>query len=175
TGLIEQLSGRAVHRQYLAVVVGAMVAGSSIDAPIGRHGRDRVRMAVVEGGRPAITHYRVQQRYRAHTALECRLETGRTHQIRVHMAHIRHPLIGDPLYGGALRIPKAASAELDTVLRGFRRQALHAQYLSFAHPASGEPVQCEAPVPADLTALMAALQTDSAQALALAPRPRIRR
>ena len=161
TALVEQLSARGVHRQYLAVVTGALVAGGTVDAPIDRHPRDRVRMAVREDGREAVTHYRLRERFRAHTALECRLETGRTHQIRVHMAHVRHPIVGDPLYGGPLKLPKGASEALAAALRGFRRQALHAETLEFAHPASGEAVRCSAPVPADMLALMAALREDA--------------
>lgn len=107
TALVEQLAARDVHRQYLAIVMGALVAGGTADAPIDRHPRDRLKMAVREDGKEAITHYRLRERFRAHTALECRLETGRTHQIRVHMAHVRHPIIGDPLYGGALKLPRA--------------------------------------------------------------------
>lgn len=174
TALVAQLGARTVQRRYLAVVLGSMVAGGSVDAPIGRHPRDRVRMAVIEGGRPAITHYRVQRRFRAHTAIECQLETGRTHQIRVHMAHIGHALIGDPLYGGTLRLPKAASEGLVRALRGFRRQALHAQHLQFVHPSSGETMQFTAPVPADLHALIEALAEDAATQPALS-RPRLRR
>ena len=162
TALVAQLSARGVHRQYLAVVVGALVAGGTVDAPIDRHPRDRVRMAVREDGREAVTHYRLRERFRAHTALECRLETGRTHQIRVHMAHARHPIVGDPLYGGPLRLPKGASDDLAAALRGFGRQALHAETLEFTHPASGEPLRCSAPVPDDLLALMAALREDAA-------------
>ena len=161
TALVEQLSARGVHRQYLAVVTGALVAGGTVDAPIDRHPRDRIRMAVREDGREAVTHYRLRERFRAHTAVECRLETGRTHQIRVHMAHVRHPIVGDPLYGGALKLPKGASEELAAALRGFRRQALHAETLEFAHPASGEPVRCTAPVPQDMLVLMAALREDA--------------
>ncbi len=162
TALVAQLSARGVHRQYLAVVVGALVAGGTVDAPIDRHPRDRVRMAVREDGREAVTHYRLRERFRAHTALECRLETGRTHQIRVHLAHARHPIVGDPLYGGPLRLPKGASDGLASALRGFGRQALHAETLEFTHPASGEPLRCSAPVPDDLLALMAALREDAA-------------
>ena len=102
TALVEQLSARAVHRQYLAVVVGALVSGGTANAAIDRHPRDRIRMAVREDGREAVTHYRLRERFRAHTLLECRLETGRTHQIRVHMQHLKHPIVGDPLYGGPL-------------------------------------------------------------------------
>jgi 23S rRNA pseudouridine1911/1915/1917 synthase len=162
TSLVAQLSERDVHRQYLAVVVGALVSGGSVSAAIDRHPRDRIRMAVREDGRDATTHYRLRERFRAHTALECRLETGRTHQIRVHMQHLKHPIIGDPLYGGSLKLPKGASDELVAALRGFRRQALHAETLEFAHPSSGEPVRCTAPVPADLQQLMRALREDAA-------------
>lgn len=160
-GLVEQLSAREVHRQYLAIVVGALVSGGTADAPIDRHPRDRLRMAVREGGREAVTHFRLRERFRAHTALECRLETGRTHQIRVHMQHLRHPIVGDPLYGGALKLPKAASDELAAALRGFRRQALHAETLEFAHPRTGEPVRAGAPVPEDMQALMRLLREDA--------------
>ena len=164
SSLIEQLSGREVHRQYLAVVVGPMIAGGTVDAPIGRHPTDRIRQAVVkEGqGKQAVTHYRVRERFRAHTLVECRLETGRTHQIRVHMAFAKHPLIGDPLYGGSFKLPKAATPELVEALRGFRRQALHAEKLSFRHPVSGEAVTTESPMPDDMQALLAALRADTA-------------
>ncbi|KAB7776992.1 23S rRNA pseudouridine(1911/1915/1917) synthase RluD [Xanthomonas sp. LMG 12460] len=161
TSLVAQLSARDVHRQYLAVVVGALVSGGTANAPIDRHPRDRLRMAVREDGRDAVTHYRLRERFRAHTALECRLETGRTHQIRVHMAHLKHPIVGDPLYGGPLKLPKGASEELIAELRGFKRQALHAETLEFKHPLSGEPVRATAAVPADLQQLMAALRVDA--------------
>ena len=165
TSLVEQLSGREVHRQYLAVVQGTMVAGTTINAPIGRHPTDRVRMAVAKegaSGRDAITHYRVREKFRAHTLVECRLETGRTHQIRVHMAYVRHPIVGDPLYGGSFRMPKAATDELAARLHGFRRQALHAEKLSFKHPATGEMVTTEAPVPDDMQGLVLDLRNDTA-------------
>ena len=171
TALVTQLSSREVHRQYLAVVTGALVSGGTADAPIDRHPRDRLRMAVREDGRDAITHFRLRERFRAHTALECRLETGRTHQIRVHMAHLKHPIVGDPLYGGSLKLPKGASEELVAALRGFKRQALHAETLEFVHPVSGEAIRCTAPVPDDLQALLAALRVDAA-AHAEAGRPR---
>ena len=164
TALVEQLSARAVHRQYLAVVVGALVSGGTANLPIDRHPRDRIRMAVREDGRDAVTHYRLRERFRAHTLLECRLETGRTHQIRVHMQHLKHPIIGDPLYGGPLKLPKGATPELVETLRGFKRQALHAETLEFAHPVGGEPVRCSAPMPADMQALVAVLRGDSAAA-----------
>jgi len=162
TALVEQLAARDVHRQYLAIVMGALVAGGTADAPIDRHPRDRLKMGVREDGKEAITHYRLRERFRAHTALECRLETGRTHQIRVHMAHIRHPIVGDPLYGGALKLPKGASEELVAALRGFKRQALHAETLEFVHPITGEQVRNTAPVPADMLHLMKVLREDSA-------------
>lgn len=161
TRLVAMLAERDVHRQYLAIVTGALVAGGSANAPIDRHPRDRLRMAVREDGRDAITHFRLRERYRMHTALECQLETGRTHQIRVHMQHLRHPIVGDPLYGGPLKLPKGASEELLAALRGFRRQALHAQVLEFAHPLSGETIRCEAPVPDDMQALMHLLREDT--------------
>ena len=162
--LVEMLGERRIHRQYEAVVNGTMVAGSTVDAPMDRHRTDRLKRAVVEGGRPAVTHYRVRERYRAHTRIECRLETGRTHQIRVHMQHIRFPLVGDPLYGGGLRLPRGATAELDAALRAFKRQALHAERLAFTHPFTGEEIAVDAPRPADLAALIGALQRDAAGA-----------
>jgi 23S rRNA pseudouridine1911/1915/1917 synthase len=160
TALVAQLSAREVHRQYLAVVGGAMVSGGTANAPIDRHPRDRLRMAVREDGREAVTHFRLRERFRAHTLLECRLETGRTHQIRVHMAHLKHPIIGDPLYGGPLKLPKGASDNLIAALRGFKRQALHAETLEFVHPIGGQPVRCSAPMPDDMQALVRALRED---------------
>lgn len=164
TALVAQLSAREVHRQYLAVVVGSLVSGGTVNAAIDRHPRDRLRQVVREDGREAVTHYRLRERFRAHTLLECRLETGRTHQIRVHMAHIKHPIIGDPLYGGPLKLPKGATAGLVESLRGFKRQALHAETLEFVHPLSGEPVRCSTPMPADMLALVATLREDSREA-----------
>ena len=161
TALVEQLAARTIHRQYEAVVNGVLVAGGTVDAPLDRHPVDRLKRAVVEDGKPAVTHYRVRERFRGHTHIECLLETGRTHQIRVHMAHVRHPLVGDPLYGGSMRLPKGATPELTTTLRRFRRQALHAERIEFAHPVSGEPVAVQAPRPADLQALLTALREDA--------------
>lgn len=163
TALVAQLAAREIHRQYEAIVNGPIIAGGTIDAPLDRHPVDRLRRAVIDDGKPAVTHYRVRERFRAHTRIECVLETGRTHQIRVHMAHVRHALIGDPLYGGSLRLPKAASPELVATLRGFRRQALHAEKVELAHPIHGTPLQAIAPAPADLLALAAALRIDTAQ------------
>ncbi len=159
--LVEQLQARAVHRAYLALVHGALTAGGTIDAPLGRHPRDRLRMAVVESGKPAISHYRVLERFPAHTLVQVRLETGRTHQIRVHMAHIHSPLVGDPLYGGRLRIPRAASPALRDALSGFRRQALHATRLEFIHPASGAAVSWEVGMPEDFSQLLDVLRPEA--------------
>jgi 23S rRNA pseudouridine1911/1915/1917 synthase len=163
TSLVEQLQARAVHRQYAAVVYGAMIAGGSVDAPIGRHPHDRIKQAIVEepAGKPAVTHYRVRERFRAHTLIECRLETGRTHQIRVHLAHVHHPLVGDKVYGGGLRLPKGATQQLGDTMRGFHRQALHAEKLEFAHPVSGDVVSVAAKHPADLESLIVALRSDT--------------
>ncbi len=158
TALTRALAAHAIERRYLAVVSGVLTGGGRIDAPIDRHPVDRKRMAVRDNGRPAVTHYTVRERFAAHTAVDVRLETGRTHQIRVHFAHRRHPLVGDPAYGGRLALPKGASDTVAEALRGFRRQALHAGRLEFAHPVSGERVTAEAPVPADLDALMTALR-----------------
>ena len=161
TALVEQLSARDVHRQYLAVVLGALVSGGTANAPIDRHPRDRIRMAVRDDGRDAVTHFRLRERFRGHTLLECRLETGRTHQIRVHMHHMKHPIVGDPLYGGPLKLPKGATETLVEALRGFKRQALHAEVLEFVHPVTGEAIRCSAPVPADMQALVDALRDDT--------------
>lgn len=158
--LVKQLQARTVKRRYVAVVNGVMVSGGSIEAPLGRHQRDRRRMAVTERGKPAISHYRVAGRYRAHTLVQVDLETGRTHQIRVHLAHRGYPLVGDPVYGGRQRTPKAASPELLMALRGFRRQALHASHLSLQHPRSQQMMSWEQPLPADMQQLVAELAAD---------------
>ncbi|WP_266168444.1 23S rRNA pseudouridine(1911/1915/1917) synthase RluD [Dyella subtropica] len=166
TALVEMLSRHDVERQYEAVVLGTLVAGGTVDAPIGRHMGDRLRQAVrdEEDGKHAVTHYRLRERFRAHSLLQCNLETGRTHQIRVHLAHINHPLVGDPLYGGGLRLPKGATPELVAALRGFRRQALHAERLAFEHPISHEPLSFSAARPADQQELIDALRADTQQA-----------
>jgi 23S rRNA pseudouridine1911/1915/1917 synthase len=164
TALVDLLSRHEVERQYEAVVLGTMVSGGTVDAPIGRHMGDRLRQAVrdEEDGKRAVTHYRLRERFRAHSLVQCQLETGRTHQIRVHLAHINHPLLGDPLYGGGLKLPKGASPELIAVMRGFRRQALHAEKLAFVHPISGESLSFSAERPADQHALIEALRVDLA-------------
>jgi 23S rRNA pseudouridine1911/1915/1917 synthase len=158
TQLVEQLQARSVSREYAAVAVGAMTGGGTVDAPMGRHPRARKKMAVVPGGKPAITHYRVTERFAHHTLVSVRLETGRTHQIRVHMAHIHYPLVGDPQYGGRPRLPRGADAALVDMLRGFPRQALHARGLGLVHPASGEDVRWEVPLPEDMEALLECLR-----------------
>ncbi len=155
--LVAQLAERQIHRHYAAIVVGRIIAGGSVDAPIGRHPKKRTHMAVVQRGRPAVTHYRVQQHFPAHTLLSLALESGRTHQIRVHMSHIGHPLLGDPAYGRRLHIPTGASAALEQTLRTFHRQALHACALEFEHPGTGETLRIEAPLPEDMRALLAVL------------------
>jgi 23S rRNA pseudouridine1911/1915/1917 synthase len=162
--LTAALERREIRRTYRAICQGVLTGGGTVDAPIGRHRRERTKMAVGEGGRPARTHYRVVERFRAHTHCEIELETGRTHQIRVHMAHIRAPLVGDPVYGGRPRLPPAASAELRTALQQFRRQALHASRLRLPHPTSGEALAFESPLPADLAALLTLLRADAAGA-----------
>lgn len=154
TALVTQMRARRIEREYAALVVGEMVAGGCVDQPLGRHPRDRVRMSVQPGGRRAVTHYRVWRRFRAYTLLRVRLETGRTHQIRVHMAWLRHPVVGDPVYGGRLLLPKAADESLRTALRAFRRQALHACRLAFTHPLSDQPLSFEAPIPDDMRSLI---------------------
>lgn len=160
--LIRAMAARQIARTYEAVVSGVLIAGGTIDAPIGRDPLQRTRMRVVQAGRPAVTHYRVLARYRAHTRLELRLETGRTHQIRVHMAWHGHPLVGDPRYAGRPRPPRGAAAALREALEAFPRQALHAAALSFLHPAGAHTVTVEAPRPDDLARLIAVLEADTA-------------
>jgi 23S rRNA pseudouridine1911/1915/1917 synthase len=159
--LVAQLQAREFEREYLAIVVGVMTAGGTVEAPIGRHPVQRKRMAVVERGKPAVTHYRVLERFRAHSLIRVNLETGRTHQIRVHMAYIHFPLVGDPIYGGRLKLPRGCTDELAEALRHFRRQALHAARLGIVHPQTGEYLKWEAPLPADMQALLAVLQADA--------------
>lgn len=161
--LVDALQARLVKREYLAVVQTLLTAGGSIDAPIGRHPVDRKRMAVVPGGKESLTHYRVEERFRAHTLVRVQLETGRTHQIRVHMAHQRIPIVGDPVYGGRLRLPPNADTGLQQQLAGFRRQALHASRLTLKHPSRGETVSWESPLPADMERLIEALRADARQ------------
>jgi len=161
TNLVDALQLREITREYEAVANGIMTAGGIVDEPIGRHPTKRTNMAVTFSGRPSVTHYRVLEKYRLHTRLRIRLETGRTHQIRVHMSHITHPLVGDPSYGGRPRPPKNATPELLTTLRGFRRQALHAAMLSLYHPITGELMTWHADLPDDFVELLEVLQQDN--------------
>lgn len=159
--LVEQLQARTVKREYCAVCIGVMTGGGTIDAPMGRHPKQRKKMAVLgAGGKRAVTHYRVTRRFGHHTRIAVTLETGRTHQIRVHMAHRHYPLVGDPVYGGRPRIPKGASDELIEALRGFPRQALHARALGLIHPQTGQDMQFECPLPQDLVDLLTVLQQE---------------
>jgi 23S rRNA pseudouridine1911/1915/1917 synthase len=162
TSLSRQLLARTMTREYQAVCIGVMTGGGTIDEPIGRHRSDRLRMTVRQDGRPAITHYRLLERFRAHTLVAVKLETGRTHQIRLHFAHLRYPIVGDPVYGGRFALPKGASDALAAALRAFRRQALHAASLAFDHPRSGKRAVFASPLPADFVALLAALRADLA-------------
>jgi 23S rRNA pseudouridine1911/1915/1917 synthase len=162
--LVAALAAHDIEREYLALCTGAMTGGGTVDEPIGRHRTQRIKMAVRRDGRAAITHYRIEQRFRAHTLARVRLETGRTHQIRVHLAHVGYPIVGDPVYGGRRRIPAGATPQLIAALDGFRRQALHAARLEFVHPKSGKPVTFEAPLPPDFRQLLAALERDQAEA-----------
>jgi len=161
TSLVDQLAEKTVTREYDAVVVGAMTGGGVVDARIGRHPTQRTKMAVVESGKMAVTHYRIAQRFRGHTHVKCYLETGRTHQIRVHMSYIGYPLVGDPLYGGRLKLPKSASPELVDMLSHFKRQALHASKLELMHPETGEDMVFTAPLPEDIQQLLDVLNEDT--------------
>ena len=161
TALVRALADRDISRRYVAVCYGVLTGGGTIDAPIGRHPVDRKRMSIQQNGKPAVTHYTVRERFAAFTLVDVRLETGRTHQIRVHFAHRRHALVGDPVYGGRLALPKGASEELIQTLRGFKRQALHAAKLGFAHPVSGEALEFEAPLPDDFAHLLDVLRRDA--------------
>ena len=159
--LVSQLQDRTVRREYCAVCIGVMTGGGTVDEPIGRHPRQRKKMAVLAvGGKPAVTHYRVTRRFGHHTQIAVNLETGRTHQIRVHMAHRHYPLVGDTVYGGRPRIPKGASEALIGALRGFTRQALHARALGLFHPQSGEELAFECPLPEDMLQLLDILERE---------------
>jgi 23S rRNA pseudouridine1911/1915/1917 synthase len=156
--LVAALREHHVQREYVALCVGSLTGGGTVEKPIGRHRTDRLRMAVRADGRAAVTHYRIEERFARHTLLRVMLETGRTHQIRVHLAHIGHPLVGDPLYGGRRQLVAGlAPAERDA-LAAFRRQALHAAKLEFAHPVTGKSIAVQSPLPEDLTALLTVLR-----------------
>jgi 23S rRNA pseudouridine1911/1915/1917 synthase len=165
TSLSRQLEARTMSREYLALCVGVMTGGGTIDAPIGRNRSDRLRMAIRGSGRPAVTHYRVIEKFRAHTYLSVQLETGRTHQIRVHLSHLKYPIVGDPVYGGRFGQPKGASSELIALLRAFKRQALHAATLGFDHPRSGKRLTLHSKVPKDFEQLLREMQIDARKAL----------
>jgi 23S rRNA pseudouridine1911/1915/1917 synthase len=158
TALVRMLAAHEVQREYLALCLGALTGGGTVDQPIGRHRTDRLRMCVRADGREAVTHYRLEERYPAHTLLRVQLETGRTHQIRVHLAHIGHPLVGDPLYGGRRQLIAGATDAQRAALAAFHRQALHAARLTFSHPVSGKPVDVESPLPKDFAVLLKALR-----------------
>ncbi len=162
-GLVSALQARDIHRQYAVLVQGQVTGGGRVDAPVGRHPRQRKLMAVVPGGKPAVTHYHLRERLSAHTLLTCVLETGRTHQIRVHMAHVRHPVVGDPQYGGRARVPAGCGPAVRDALRAFRRQALHAEKLAFTHPVDGRSLEFTAPVPADMMQLIELLREGAGQ------------
>lgn len=152
--LVEQLQERSIHREYLALVKGWMTAGGTVDQPIGRHPVDRKRNAVRRDGKEAVTHYRLEQRFKRHTLIRVKLETGRTHQIRVHMTHINYPLIGDQVYGGRFQMPAECNPALAEALRSFKRQALHATKLGLEHPETGEYMEWELPMPDDMQNLI---------------------
>ena len=161
TKLVDQLQKRTVSRIYECICIGVITAGGTIDAPIGRSSANRQRMAVIDGGKPAVTHYRVLERFRSHTHVRVKLETGRTHLIRVHMTHAGYPLVGDPLYAGRFRIPPAASPTLVQTLKEFPRQALHARFLELEHPATGQRMKWTSPLPEDLVWLLSLLRQDN--------------
>ena len=162
TGLVAQMAARQIEREYLALCTGVMSGGGTVDEPIGRHRTQRTRMAVRAAGRPAVTHYRIARRFRAHTLVRVSLETGRTHQIRVHLAHAGYPIVGDPLYGGRRRVPAGCSTQLAQELRSFPRQALHAARLALTHPTSGRALEFESPLPPDMQQLLSLLEAQSA-------------
>ncbi len=158
--LVNALQQRYIEREYQAIVQGVMIAGGTVDAEIGRHPTHRIKMAVTSRGKPAITHYRVIERFQAHTHILVKLETGRTHQIRVHLAHIRYPIVGDPIYGRGFAIPSNLSEPLTQALGQFRRQALHACKLSFTHPATHKHCSWQVPLPDDMAELITLLKAD---------------
>ncbi|MCI0401848.1 MAG: 23S rRNA pseudouridine(1911/1915/1917) synthase RluD [Gammaproteobacteria bacterium] len=162
TDLVAQLKARNVQREYQAIVTGVMTGGTRVDAPIGRHPTRRTQMAVVARGKPAVTQCRIIRRFRTHTHVKLNLETGRTHQIRVHMAHLGYPIAGDPVYAGRRSLPKNASERVTNAIKALSRQALHASGLSLQHPLSGKPLRFDVPLPADMLKLITELSDDAA-------------
>jgi 23S rRNA pseudouridine1911/1915/1917 synthase len=163
TALVAELGAHEIEREYLALCTGAMTGGGTVDEPIGRHRTQRTKMTVRSDGRKAVTHYRIERRFRGHTLARVHLETGRTHQIRVHLAHVGYPIVGDPAYGGRKKLPAGATPELVQALQTFPRQALHAARLTLTHPKSGKRVTYDAPLPADLAGLLDVLARDLAE------------
>ena len=163
TWLVNELKLHNVERQYECLIYGQLISGGTIEQPIGRNPRNRLQMAVVANGKEAVTHYRVNQKYADFTLVDVFLETGRTHQIRVHMNYIKHPIVGDPLYGSRLRIPKGCSEELKETMRRFNRQALHAKCLTLTHPGHKETIQWQAERPEDFTQLVELLNREESQ------------
>ena len=157
--LVEQLQTHSVEREYSAIVYGHMISGGTVNEPVGRDSKDRIKQAVSKNGKEAVTHYRVINRFKNHTYVKAVLETGRTHQIRVHLSHIGHPLVGDPLYGGRVRFPKKASQELKDSLRGYRRQALHSKKLTLKHPETNESMTWKIDLPEDMKELLIVLNS----------------
>ncbi len=160
TYLVQEMQARTIQRGYAALVNGILTAGGTVDAPIGRHPHNRLKMAVIWDGKPAVTHYRIRERFSTHTYLEVKLETGRTHQIRVHMSHIQKPIVGDILYGGRAHLPKGCSESTRSLLQSFPRQALHAERLSVVHPASKIEMTWFAEIPADMQQLIDGLRDE---------------
>jgi len=163
TALVAELGAHEIEREYLAVCTGAMTGGGTVDEPIGRHRTQRTKMTVRSDGRKAVTHYRIEKRFRGHTLARVHLETGRTHQIRVHLAHAGYPIVGDPAYGGRKKLPAGATPALVQALQTFPRQALHAARLTLTHPKSGKRVTYDAPLPDDLSGLLDVLARDLAE------------
>jgi len=163
TALVAELGAHEIEREYLALCTGAMTGGGTVDEPIGRHRTQRTKMTVRSDGRKAVTHYRIERRFRGHTLARVHLETGRTHQIRVHLAHVGYPIVGDPAYGGRKKLPAGATPALVQALQTFPRQALHAARLTLTHPKSGKRVSYDAPLPADLAGLLDVLARDLAE------------
>jgi len=163
TFLVNQLQERKIHREYVTIVSGIMTAGGTIEQPIGRHPKNRTKMAVVKNGRPSTTHYRIIKKYQHHTQLQVNLETGRTHQIRVHMTWLHYPIIGDPVYGSKKQLVKGMDPNLANFITAFPRQALHARAIQLLHPQSNEMMAWQAPIPEDMTELINTLEIDAKQ------------